>query len=271
MHAAPHRRRVFLLSAALLAGAALFFALRRPPVPEASGSNAPAAASAEKPPPGAPARETEAWSPPLSLSEAANMHTADIALELAGWPEGKIHPDLPAWAALLAARGPGAVSDLSSALATAGSNTARGVLADALARIGTDDAIQELSRGAVQAPDAAARQTIASAFRAVSRPAAVPMLASLFAETDPVLAAEAAGAIRRLADQAGVFALADLAQEGGQLHSQRETIFNVLSTLQNPDALPALEAIAADDTDPARAAAARAGIAALTNAGTPPR
>jgi len=265
MLAAPHRR-MLLLSAALLAGAALFFALRAPPAPPPEKKNAPAAPAPDKLRPAPPGRTAEPFTPPLALSAAAGLSTADIALALAGWPEGQVHADLPRWAALLAARGPGAVNDLGSALATAGSNTARGVLADALARIGTDTAIQELSTCAVQAPDAAARQTIAAAFRALSRPAAVPMLASLFAETDPVLAAEAAGAVRRLADQAGVFALADLAQEGGQLHSQRDTIFSVLATLQNPEALPALEAIAADATDPERAAAARKGIAALTAA-----
>jgi hypothetical protein len=267
MHAAPHRRRLLIFSAALLAGAALFFVMRQPPA--TVNEPVPRAAVPDKSKPSPVPPVNEPFTAPLELSAAAGMSTADIALQLAAWPEGKVHPDLPKWAALLAARGPDAVSDLGSALATAGSNTARGVLADALARIGTDNAIQELSTCAVQAPDAAARQTIASAFRAVSRPAAVPILASLFAETDAVLAAEAAGAVRRLADQAGVFALADLAQEGGQLHSQRETVFNVISTLQNPDALPALEAIAADDTDPARAAAARAGIAALTAAPQP--
>jgi hypothetical protein len=268
MHAAPLRRRLVLLSAALLAGAALFFVMRDPPAPLESNTP-PQAAAPDKSRPAPPGRDAEAFTPPLELSAAAGLSTADIALQLAGWPEGKVHADLPRWAALLAARGPDAVNDLGSALATAGSNTARGVLADSLARIGTDNAIQELSTCAVQAPDAAARQTVASAFRAVSRPAAVPMLASLFAETDPVLAAEAAGAVRRLADQAGVLALADLAQEGGQLHSQREIVFNVLSTLQNPEALPALEAIAADNTDPERAAAARAGIAALNSAPEP--
>lgn len=265
MNTARTRRGVLLLSAALLAGAALFFTLRKSPAPDSASAPSAVVPGRPKAEPPAP----EAFIPPVRLTDAAALSTADITLQLAAWPEGKIHADLPKWAALLAARGPGAVNDLSSALATAGSNTARGVLADALARIGTDSAIQELCTCAVQAPDAAASQAIAISFRALSRPAAVPLLATLFSEIDATpLATEAGDAIRRLADEAGVIALADLAQEGGQLHSQRDTIFRLLASLQNPDALPALEAIAADTTDPERATAARAGIAALKSSGS---
>jgi hypothetical protein len=252
-----------LLLAALVAGAALFFFLRKSPEADQPARAAAVIAAASqggagKTPPGAE------FTPPLRLSEAAGMGTSDIALALAGWPEGKLHADLPKWAALLAARGPDAVNDISSALATAGSNTARGVLADALARIGTDNAIQELCTRAVQITDAGATETIASSFRALSRPAAVPMLATLFSETDsPLLVTEASDAIRRLADEAGVLALADLAQEGGQLHSQRDVILKLLAGVQNPDAIPALETLAADTTDPDRAAAAAKSLAAL--------
>jgi len=49
----------------------------------------------------------------------------------------------------------------------------------------------------------------------------------------------------------------------GLLHSQRDTLFRILATLENPDALPALEVLAADGTDAARADAARAGVAYL--------
>ena len=261
MIAASHRRGLIVAGAVLLAGTALFFALRNPP-PE-SPAPAPLAAPApgSKSPP--PAVRTADFTPRIGLAEAAGMSTADIAISLADWPEHS-HPDLPKWAALLAARGPEAVNDISSALATAGSNTARGVLSDALARIGTDNAIQQLCTEAVKVPEGAARQAIASSFRALSRPQAVPMLATLFSEADSVpLVTEASEAIRRLADRAGVEALADLSQESGQLASQRDTIFRILATLENPDALPALEVLAADGTDTVRADAAREGIAYL--------
>jgi len=262
MNAANKRRGAVILSAALATGAALFFALRKSPEPDKPAGTAAGIAAATQSREGkTPSAE---FTPPLRLSEATGMGTADIALALAGWPEGKIHADLPKWAALLAARGPEAVNDISSALATAGSNTARGVLADALARIGTNHAIQELCTRAVQVADAGAPETIASSFRALSRPAAVPMLATLFSETDsPLLVTEASDAIRRLADEAGVLALADLAQEGGQLHSQRDVILRILTGVQNPDAIPALETLAADTTDPDRAAAAAKSLAVL--------
>lgn len=87
------------------------------------------------------------------------------------------------------------------------------------------------------------------------------MLATLLAATDsPLLVREAGDAIRRLADQAGVEALTDLAREGGQLHSQRDAILGILSALENPDALPALTILAADETDPELAAASRKGM-----------
>lgn len=263
MNAAAKRRRALFISAALVTGAALFFALRKSPEPDRPAGAAAVIAAASQRSEGKSPPDAE-FTPPLRLSEAAGMGTADITLALAGWPEGKRHADLPKWAALLAARGPDAVNDISSALATAGSNTARGVLADALARIGTDNAIQELCTCAVQIADTGAPETIASSFRALSRPAAVPMLATLFSETDsPLLVTEAGDAIRRLADEAGVLALADLAQEGGQLHSQRDIILKLLAGVQNPDAIPALETLAADNTDPDRAAAAAKSLAAL--------
>lgn len=256
MAAAFTRRGVFLASTVLVAGTALFFALRKPPpAPDAKPSPTAPPAAKSGPPAG--------FTPPVRLADAAGMNTADIAIALADWPE-RTHADLPKWAALLAARGPEAINDISSALATAGSNTARGVLSDALARIGTDDAIQSLCTEAVKGPDSAARQAIASSFRALSRPQAVPMLATLFSEEDSApLITEASDAIRRLADRAGVEALADLSQENGQLASQRDAIFRVLATLENPDALPALEVLAADGTDTVRADAAREGIAYL--------
>ena len=261
MIAVPSRRGLLLAGIIVAAGTVLFFALRKPPVDSPVVPPPAAATQGSKTPP--PAAPPGVFTPRIGLAGAAGMSAADIALSLADWPE-KSHPDLPKWAALLAARGPDAVNDISSALATAGSNTARGVLSDALARIGTDEAIQQLCAEAVKVPDGAARQAIASSFRALSRPQAVPMLATLFSETDSVpLVTEASEAIRRLADRAGVEALADLSQESGQLAAQRDTIFRIFSTLENPDALPALEVLAADGTDTVRADAAREGIAYL--------
>ena len=266
MNAVP-RRRIIAAGILVLAGLAIFFVLHHPDespdsVNPADGARPARPATTPTAAQVSPAKN--AAPPPIRLSDAQGMSTADIALKLAGWPEGSNHADLPRWAALLASRGTNAINDISSALSTAETNTGRAVLSDALARIGTNDAIQELCTQAVRAPDGAPRKAIATSFRALSRPAAVPMLATLFAETDSEpLVTEASNAIRRLADYAGVEALADLSQEGGQLHSQRDAIFRVLSTLENPDALPALEVIAADGTDIVRADAAREGIAWL--------
>ncbi len=261
MTAALNRRGAILAGTVLVAGMALFFALRKAPPEVPAASPAAAAPPAAKPAP--PAARPPEFTTPIRLTDAAGMSTASIAIALAGWPEDS-HADLPGWAALLAARGPQAVNDISSALSTAGSNAARGVLSDALARIGTDDAIQNLCLEAVKVPDGPPRKAIASSFRALSRPQAVPMLATLFSEIDSApLVTEASDAIRRLADEAGVEALADRCQEDGLLHSQRDTFFRILATLENPDALPALEVLAADGTDAARADAARAGVAYL--------
>ena len=168
MSAARIRRRVVIVSAALLAGAALFFLLHQPSEPAQARKET----AGKAPPPSSAApvhRAAPAFVPPISLADAPKMSTADIALQLAGWPEGKIHADLPKWAALLAARGTEAINDISSALATAETNTGRGVLSDALARIGTDDAIQELCTQAVKAPEGEPRQAIATSFRAHCR------------------------------------------------------------------------------------------------------
>jgi hypothetical protein len=264
-------RTVLVAAAALVAGVAVFFAARSlkedPDRPAETTASARAPAPSPQPSvpvPGKSAARAEMAPPPVRLADGAGLSTADIALKLAAWPEGAHRADLPKWAALLAARGPEAIADISSALATAETNAGRGVLADALARIGTNDAVQELCTNAVKAPEGEPRQAIATSFRTLGRPAAVPMLATLFSEIDSgPLVREASAAICRLADYAGVEALADLAQEGGQLHSQRDTIFRVMAALENPDALPALEVIAADGTDIERADAAREGIIKL--------
>jgi hypothetical protein len=257
-------RWVVTMCAALVTGAALYFAWRGSGSQDAGGGTGPLLSASISSQSTATPPVPSSFTPPLPLHAAESLSTADIALRLAEWPEGKVHADLPRWAALLAARGPDAVPVLASALATAGSNTARGVLADSLAGIGTDNAIQSLCEEAVKAPDETARIAIAASFRALSRPQAVPMLATLFAEADSgPLVTEASDALRRLADETGVHALADLSQEGGQLHAQRANLFTVLSSLENPDALPALEVLAADTSDPERARAAATGAAHL--------
>lgn len=210
-----------------------------------------------------PAPTAAVATPPLTAAQAEPMETAALALTLAAWPQDAPRGELPRLAAILSARGPGAVPDISSALATADSDAARGVLADALALIGTDAAIQELCTAAVKVPEAEAR-SIASAFRTLTRPAAVPMLATLLSEvSDGPLLEEAGDAVARLADAAGVDALTDLSQAPEQLHSQRDAALRILGRLQNPEAIPALEILAADETDPARAAAARQSLQRL--------
>jgi HEAT repeat protein len=247
-----------MLSAASLGGAALFvwWLLREPDLPDGHAVSSVVKAT-EPVPQRATGSATSGEVLTLTAEEAAALSAADLSLKLAAWPEGQATHRLPEFARLLAARGPGAVHDIASALATAGSNSARGVLADALALIGSAEAVQELCTAAVKVPAGAERAAIATAFRTLSQPEAVPVLASVFNQTsEPQLTAEAGAAIQRLADARGVLALVELMNEDGQLHSQREALLLVLSGIQSPAARPALEALAADQTDPERAAAA---------------
>lgn len=253
-----------------LAGTALF--LWRHSGGEAQTSppaDARAVASLAQPGPGTEGIASSAGAKPeagasdgLDLSAARTMSTADLALRVAGLPQGFRADELPEVARLLASRGPESVIPIAAALATAGSDTARGVLADALALIGTADAVQALCSAAVQAPDAPAGSAIAAAFRGLGNPDVVPMLATVFSQTgDPGLLAEAGDAIRRLADAHGVLALAELMNEDGQFHSQRAALLEVLAGVRSPAARPALEALAAEESDPECAAAARKALA----------
>src|SRR6188508_1051310 len=103
MGAARQSRRVLLAGAVLVAGTALFIFLRRPPAAEKDGRLRPVSPPREANV-GAPG--ARAFEPPVRLADAAKMSTAEAAIALAAWPEGKLHADLPQWAALLAARGP---------------------------------------------------------------------------------------------------------------------------------------------------------------------
>lgn len=259
----PSARAAIIAVALLITGSAGFFWCRQP---AREGKDTPAiiigdssANSTTRPEAevAAPAPSIPPATATLEVDEARSLGTADLALRIAALPQGYRAEELPEFARLLAARGPESVVTVASALATAGSDTARGVLADALALIGTADAVQELCAAAVQAPDDSGTAAIASAFRGLGNPDTVPMLASVFSQTeDPQLLAEAGAAIRRLADANGVLALSDLMKEDGQLHSQRAALLEILAGVSSPAARPALEALAADETDPECAAAA---------------
>jgi HEAT repeat protein len=242
-----------LFSAALVMGAALLFSGRnKQPVPLQGTAAAPA-----PPAPVAPIAPVATVS--TLLGDADKLSAADLALGLAAWPRATRLEELAVWVRHLAARGPAAIPSISAAMDTAATSTARSALADALAHIGTPDAVQALCVHASQTVDPAARESIASAFRALRQPASAAVLATVLSQTDdPIITKEAISAVQRLADTHAVLEIARLASEDGQLYSQRDAVLAIMQGLQNPECLPALDALAADESDAELQAAAAA-------------
>lgn len=141
----------------------------------------------------------------------------------------------------LAALGPGAIPMLSEMLVEAKSAASRGILADALARIGTSEAVDALFGILASTTDPAAKAEIAQAFAALPPGQAIETLASgLALMLDPPVRDAVVATVGRAADSSTVTFLNELYHEPEAFTGQHDNITAALGSIQTPAAIPAL-------------------------------
>jgi HEAT repeat protein len=185
--------------------------------------------------------ETQAAkSTPEALKPVLTSKTG-IAAEIA---EIEQQPEMARRLALvekLAALGPGAIPMLSEMLLDAKTSASRGILADALARIGTSEAVDALFGILASTTDAAAKAEIAQSFAALPPGQAIETLASgLSLMLDPPVRDAVVATVGRAADSSIVTFLNELYHEPEAFTGQHENITAALGSIQTPAAIPAL-------------------------------
>jgi HEAT repeat protein len=147
-------------------------------------------------------------------------------------------------AAAMADLGPSAVDELGSAMQSASSLPAKTAVAQALALIGTSEAVDQLVPGLLSIPDPAQRAIATQALDSLSDPIGLETLTSALATSDdPILLHSINAAISRMATGDTVQFLTELYRAQPQIPSQPDGVAAALSTITSPDATDALRQI----------------------------
>lgn len=170
-------------------------------------------------------------------------------------------------AAELAARGETAVPGLSAALASASTASQKTVYADALALIGSAQAVNQILARALGEPDPGLRREIASSLDALSHPEGLAVLpAALVATSDPVVLNALVAALSRGAGRSELDQLVDQYRHAPILRTQRTAILQTLSGIRNPAAIRSLAAIARTAGEPGLVEAAARDLSKIGSA-----
>ena len=144
----------------------------------------------------------------------------------------------------LAAMGAAAIPMLSEMLVEAKTSTERGILADALARIGTAEAVDALFGILASTTDATAKAEIAQAFAALPPGQAIETLASgLALMLDPPVRDAVVATVGRAADANVVTFLNELYHEPEAFTGQHDNVLAALGSIQTPAAITALSSL----------------------------
>ena len=145
----------------------------------------------------------------------------------------------------LAALGEGAVEDLGDALRAASTLAARKIIAQALAKIGTSEAVDQIIAGLRGIPDPTQQAELIQAFAALTSPASLETLTSTLASVeDPRLAKSLAEMIGTLATNDTVRFLTEMYREAPSIPAQPDNVVAALTAVHNPAAATALTELA---------------------------
>jgi len=160
----------------------------------------------------------------------------------------------------LAALGEGAVSDLGAAMRAAPGAGAKLILAQALALIGTSEAVDQMITTLRAVTDPAEQASLVHAFDALANRAGLETLTSALASVeDPTLSRQLIGVIGHLATGDTVQFLAEMYREQPNIPSQPDNVVAALAGINTPDAVTALAQLASEAPElPLQYAAARA-------------
>lgn len=234
------RRRILLTSSAVVLATALAFFFAMKP-------------AGEKPP---VVEETKAASPPpasISSSQAKEAPTlprppvqtrAEVLAEVAAAAADSTNGRRLAMVEKLAALGPGAETLLGGALLNARTQAERTILADALARIGTSEAVEELFKAVQAATDPEVRAELLQALNALPPGLPLETLAStLTMALDPQIRDGVVATIARAADTNAVEFLHEMYHEPENFGGQGAGILAALGSIHNPGATTALSTL----------------------------
>lgn len=232
------RRRILLISSAVVLTAALacFFA--------GSPVEGPLVTVAEKAPP--PAADSPALPPTETppVSRPPLRPQADVLAEVAVAAADSTIGRRLAIVEKLAALGAGAETLLGGALLQAHTTVERAILADALARIGTSEAVESLFAALQAASDPAVRAELLQALNALPPGQPLETLAStLTMALDPQIRDGVVATIARAADTSTVEFLNEMYHEPEAFGGQATNILAALGSIRNPEATTALSTL----------------------------
>ena len=145
----------------------------------------------------------------------------------------------------LAALGEGAIEDLGAALRAAPTLAARRIIAQALAKIGTSEAVDQIIAGLRGIPDPTQQAELIQAFATLSTPGSIETLTSSMASVeDPQLANSLAEMIGTLASNDTVRFLTEMYREAPSIPAQPDNVVAALTAIHNPAATSALSELA---------------------------
>ncbi|WP_395737124.1 HEAT repeat domain-containing protein [Prosthecobacter sp.] len=236
-----NRRRLIIASASsvvVMAAALLFFAMRQPASETKPGVQ-------KKMAPSQAGLDTAPVQNPGTVVQQPSVQTkaevlAEVALAAADPSMGR----RLAMVEKLAALGPGFERLLGDALQAARSNAERAVLADALARIGTGEAVQTLFAAVHSASDPAARAQLLQALNALPPGQPLETLASTLAlPLEPQVRDAVVATISRAADANTVQFLGEMYHEPEAAGGQSANILAALGSITNPGSTSALSTL----------------------------
>lgn len=167
----------------------------------------------------------------------------------------------------LAQAGAGSEPLLASALHDVPSLAGKGAVADAIARIGTSEAVDALLGALASTSDAAERATIVRAFDALPPGQPLETLASsLVTALDPVVRDGVVATIARAADGSTVQFLTEMYREPEAFTGQSANVLAALGSIHNPEAAEALKALLITNHE---VAVMEAVVSSLAKIGTP--
>ena len=160
----------------------------------------------------------------------------------------------------LATLGEGAISDLGAAMRAAPSAGAKLIIAQALALIGTSEAVDQMIANLQAVTDPAEQASLVHAFDGLANPAGLETLTSSLASVDdPALSRQLIGVIGHLASDDTVQFLAEMYREQPNIPSQPDNVVAALAGINNPNAVTALAQLASEAAElPLQYAAVRA-------------
>ena len=222
-----NRRLLLLLTSAVALATALGFYLAHRSTPPPSPSTSTAA--------------VKAIPVPVAVTKVPAITKSRIQAEVAALGAKPEMAGRLRLVAKLAALGPGHEAILAAALVEAPNSVARGIIADALARLGTSEAVDALMSLLSSSGNAALRTDVLPALGALPPGQSIETLASsLVLKLEPEVRDAIIATIARAADAHTVTFLNELYHEPEAFPGQAATIVSALGNIHNPAATSSL-------------------------------